>query len=88
MSKDRESNLTDAVDLLAHAIVSCMSPLEIGKMIYPDGEALSFSDVPEQVLTEHATRYSRKELKAGQFFKVRGKYIFIMDHEAKKARQQ
>jgi hypothetical protein len=83
-----ESNLTDVVDLAAHAIVSRMTPLEIGKMIHPDGEAVAFSDVPEHVLADHATRYSQKELKAGQFFKVQGKYIFVMDHEAKKARQQ
>lgn len=80
------SNVTDAVDLLAHDIVSRMSPLEIGKMIHPDGEAVALCDVPKPILTDHAIRYSQKELGAGQFFKVQGKYTFIMDHEAKKAR--
>ena len=80
------SNVTDSVDLMAHAIVSHMSPLEIGRMIHPDGKAVSLCNVPEPVLADHATRYSQKELEAGQFFKVQGKYTFIMDHVAKKAR--
>lgn len=80
------SNVTDAVDFAAHAIVSRMSPLEIGNMIHPDGEAVALRNVPELVLIDHATRYSQKELEAGQFFKVQGRFTFIMDHEAKKAR--
>ncbi len=78
--------LADAIDFVAHAIVSRMSALEIGSMIHPDGKAVALRDVPESVLTDHATRYSQKELEAGQFFKVQGKFTFIMDHEAKKAR--
>ncbi|MDP4027709.1 MAG: hypothetical protein Q8P42_01885 [Gallionella sp.] len=80
-------NVTDAVDLLAHDIVSRMSPLEIGKMIYPDGVAVALCNVPEPVLTDHATRYSQKELGAGQFLKVCNTHVFIVGHETKKAKR-
>jgi len=81
-----DSGLSDVVDLMAHNIVSLMSPLQIGKMIHPDGEPVALCDVPETIINDHATRYSQKELEVGQFFNVRGKFAFIMDHKAKKAR--
>jgi hypothetical protein len=85
-TEEHGSNVSDIIDLTAHAIVSHMSPLEIGKMIHPGGEAVELCNVPKLVLAEHRTRYSQQELDAGQFFKVHGRFTFIMDHEAKKAR--
>jgi hypothetical protein len=76
----------ETIDTLAHVIVSKMSPLELGKMIYPDAEPIDLARVPEPVIADHATRYTEKELKAGQFFRIGEKYIFFMDHETKKAR--
>lgn len=85
-STHRLPTLEETVDTLAHAIVAKMSPLEMGKIIYPDAEPIDLANVPQPVIADHTTRYSEKELKAGQFFRVGNKHIFFMDHEAKKAR--
>ena len=82
----RSLTVEETVDILAHAIVSRMSPLELGKMIYPDAEPIDLASVTEPVIADHFTRYTEKELKAGQFFRIGDKYTFFMDHEAKKAR--
>ena len=82
----RSSVVEESIDTLAHAIVANMSPLELGKMIYPDAEPLDLVDVPQAIIADHTTRYTEKELKAGQFFRVGDKYTFFMDHDAKKAR--
>jgi hypothetical protein len=87
-TEEHGSDVSNIIDLTAHAIISHMSPLEIGKMIHPSGEAVVLCNVPKLILAEHGTRYSQNELEAGQFFKVQGKFTFIMDHEAKKARGQ
>ncbi len=82
----RSSTVEETIDTLAHAIVAKMSPLEIGQMIYPDAEPVDLASVPQPVIADHTTRYTEKELKAGQFFRVGDKYTFFMDYEAKKAR--
>ena len=76
----------ESIDIMANAIVATMSPLQMGKLVYPDAEPVNLSDVPESVIRDHATRYTEKELKAGQFLRVRGKYTFFIDHETKKTR--
>ncbi len=82
----RSPTVEETIDTLAHAIVAKMSPLELGKMIYPDAEPVDLARVPQPVIADHTTRYTEKELKAGQFFRVGDKYTFFMDHEAKKTR--
>ena len=81
----RSPTVEETIDILAHAIVAKMSPLELGKMIYPDADPVDLASVPELVIADHATRYTEKELNAGQFFRIGDKYIFFMDHEAKGA---
>ena len=78
--------LSNVVDLMAHNVISGMSSLQIGKMLYPDGEAVALCDVPETIVNDHETRYTQNELEAGQLLNVCGKFVFIMDHKAKKAR--
>ena len=82
----RSLTVEETVDTLAHAIVSSMSPLELGKMMYPDAEPIDLASVPELVVADYATRYTAKELNAGQFFRIGDTYTFFMGHEAKKAR--
>ena len=82
----QSQTVEETVDTLAHAIVSSMSPLELGKMIYPEGEPIDLTSIPKSIMADHATRYTAKELKAGQFFRIGDTYTLFMDHEAKQAR--
>lgn len=82
----RSPTVEETIDTLAHAIVAKMSPLELGQMLYPDAEPVDLASIPQPIIADHATRYTEKELKAGQFFRVGDKYTFVMGHEAKKAR--
>jgi len=86
--KRSRSIQAESIDMIANAVVETMSPLQMGKLIYPDAEPVNLPDVPEPVIRDHAARYTDKELKAGQFFRVHGKYTFFMDHDAKKTRTQ
>ena len=69
-------------DIMAQEIVSRLTPLEIGQLIHPDAEPIKFKNVPLEVIEDHLTRYSKSELKRGQFFRVRDEYTFFMDHKS------
>jgi hypothetical protein len=56
--------------------------MEIGRLLHPDSEPVKLKRVPADVVADHRTRYSREELKRGQFFRVGDQYTFIMDHAA------
>jgi hypothetical protein len=73
--------LSELADIFATTIVRQMTPLEIGRLLHPDAEAVPYKNVPIAVLADHKTRYSRAELRRGQFFKIGEKYTFIMDHD-------
>ena len=73
-------------DIMAQEFVSRLTPLEIGKLIHPDAEPIKFRNAPKEVIEDHLTRYSKSELKRGQFFRVRDKYTFFMDHKSYKKR--
>ena len=77
---------TDIAYIMAQEFVSGLTPLEIGKLIHPDAEPIKFKSVPREVIEDHLTRYSKSELKRGQFFRVCDKYTFFMDHESYKRR--
>ncbi|MDY7091649.1 MAG: hypothetical protein SX243_01620 [Acidobacteriota bacterium] len=77
-----------ALDVLARAQIATMSPLEMGQLVYPQARPVPIEQVPDAVVREHLTRYSRRELERGQFFEVvQGKFTFFMDHEAKRKRE-
>lgn len=51
-------------------------------MLYPTAVAVRLKHVPTEIVMDHRSRYSKAELKRGQFFKIGEKYTFIMDHVA------
>jgi len=77
------------VEAVAQATVAQMSPLEIGLTVYPTAKPLALHSVPQAVVDDHLQRYSQEELERGQFFEVlAGRYVFFMDHEAKRLRDR
>jgi len=79
--------LEKAIDEVAAKVVSEMSPLEMGLLRYPFAEPVKLKRVPKEVIKDHLTRYTKAELKRGQFFRVGDKYTFFMDHKAKAKRE-
>ena len=80
-------SVKDVVDKISEDIVSNLTPLEIGKMLYPDAIPVEYSCVPDEVKKEHRTRYTEEELENGQFFEVLpGKYTFIMSQKSHSVR--
>jgi|688.fasta_scaffold115477_1 hypothetical protein len=86
--KEQNTNLPKQVDAEAQKIVEKMSPLEMGKLIYPGGIPVPLKKVPESVILEHLSRYTKQELKRGQFFKIGTNFTFFMDRKAYEKRQQ
>ena len=71
------------VDEISKEIVSKLTPLEIGKILYPEATPVKYPNIPEDIKKEHLTRYKEKELQDGQFFEIlQGKYTFIMSQES------
>jgi hypothetical protein len=82
--------MTAQVEASARKIVEAMSPAEIAKLRYPDGELIVLSSVPSAVVKDHLERYTIDKLKRGQFIKVTGAkthFVFFMDHKAKARRE-
>ena len=76
-----------AIDEMAKEVVSRMSPLEIGLLRYPYSEPVKLKHVPADVVDDHLTRYTKAELKRGQFFRIGDQYTFFMDQKAKAKRE-
>ena len=73
----------NVVDKISEEIVSNLTPLEIGKILYPDATPVEYSCIPDEVKKEHRTRYTEIEMENGQFFEVlQGKYTFIMSQKS------
>ena len=82
-SKPRDTEMiAEVIDIFAHTMVRQMTPLEIGEMLYPTAVAVRLKHVPTEIIVDHRSRYSKAELKKGQFFKIGERYTFIMDHAA------
>ena len=79
-------DLVQIVDDVARDVVSQMSPLEIGLMVHPHATPVKLKHVPAGVMNDHLTRYTKAELKRGQFFRVGDRFTFFMDHKAKSKR--
>jgi hypothetical protein len=78
--------LAHIVDDVARNVVNQMSPLEIGLMVHPHATPVKLKHVPVGVMKDHLTRYTKAELKRGQFFRVGERFTFFMDHKAKSKR--
>ena len=89
---DHNSNpnsvLENEIAAIASELVSQMSSLEIGLLKYPFATPVKLKLVPDDVLKDHLSRYTKTELKRGQFFRVGDKYTFFMDHKAKARREK
>lgn len=82
-SKPRDTEMiAEMIDIFAHTMVRQLTPLEIGQMLYPTAVAVRLKHVPTEIIVDHRSRYSKAELKKGQFFKIGERYTFIMDHAA------
>ncbi len=82
-----DPELVAAIDEVAEAYVSQVSPREMGLLKYPFAEPVKMKRVSVDVIDDHLTRYTKAELKRGQFFRVGGKYTFFMDHQTKAKRE-
>jgi len=79
-------DLVHIVDDVARNVVTQMSPLEIGLMVHPHATPVKLKHVPVGVMNDHLTRYTKAELKRGQFFRVGERFTFFMDHKARSKR--
>lgn len=55
-------------------------------MVHPHATPVKLKHVPVEVMNDHLTRYTKTELKRGQFFRVGDHFTFFMDHKAKSKR--
>lgn len=73
------------IDEAARRITTGMTPLQLGLLLYPDATPKDLAELPEAIVTDHLTRYTRNDLETGQFLEVLpGRYTFIMSEATKK----
>lgn len=73
------------IDEAARRATARMTPLQMGLLLYPGATPKELAEVPEAIVADHLTRYTRDDLKTGQFLEVLpGRYTFIMSKETKK----
>ena len=91
METDRhpDSAYDRTIDEAGRRIVQGMTPLEIGRLHYPDAVPRELGEVPPSVVVSHLDRYTMRDLAEGQFLEVLpGKYTFIMGHETKRRKDR
>ena len=86
LSARQVPDLEQIVDDVARNVVAQMSPLEIGLIVHPHATPVKLKHVPVGVMNDHLTRYTKAELKRGQFFRVGDRFTFFMDHKTKSKR--
>ena len=78
-------------DEAAKRTVECLTPLEIGKTLYPGCQGVALDEVPLKIIEDHRERYTDDDLRQGQFIVATGSrehYIFIMSHETKRRKEK
>ena len=74
------------VEVEAKRIAERMTPAEKALLRYPDATLVGLDEVPSSVVKDHLKRYTKDELKRGQFIVVEGNkkhYVFFMDEKTK-----
>lgn len=50
-------------------------------MVDPHATSVKLKPVPVEVMNDHLTRYTKAELKRGEFFRFGDRFTFFVDHK-------
>jgi hypothetical protein len=70
-----------AIDEIATKFVDSLSPREMGFLMYDDPQPLSLQEVDSDIKEKYRAKYGTKNLKRGQFFRLKSGTITFFTHE-------
>jgi len=80
-SENTEPSNIGVIDELCAEFLDTLSPLEKGFLMYDDPEPLSLQEVDSDTRKKYRTKYGTKNLKRGQFFRLKSGTITFFTHE-------
>ena len=69
------------IDELSARFLDTLSPIEMGFLMYDDPEPISLQEVDSNIRKKYRSKYGAKNLKRGQFFKLKSGTITFITHE-------
>ena len=73
-------NLTE-IDAIASKFLETLTPLELGFLMHDDPRPLSLQELDSEVRQKYQAKYGTKNLKRGQFFRLKSGSITFFTHE-------
>ncbi len=82
-SESTEIDSTDfgAIDEIATKFLDSLTPREMGFLMYDDPQPLSLQEVDSDIKEKYRAKYGTKNLKRGQFFRLKSGTITFFTHE-------
>ena len=69
------------IDELSAKFLDMLSPREMGFLMYDNPDPLSLQEVDNDIRKKYGAKYGTKNLKRGQFFKLKSGTITFFTHE-------
>ncbi len=80
-SENIDPSNNDVIDELSAKFLDTLSPREMGFLMYDDPQPLSLQDVDGEIRKKYKAKYGTKNLKRGQFFRLKSGTITFFTHE-------
>ena len=71
----------DAIDEIATKFLESLTPREIGFLMHDDPQPLSLQEVDSDIKKRYRAKYGTRNLKRGQFFRLKSGTITFFTHE-------
>jgi len=69
------------IDELSAKFLDTLSPKEMGFLMYDNPQPLSLQEVDREIRNKYKAKYGTKNLKRGQFFRLKSGTITFFTHE-------
>lgn len=82
-SESIEIDPTDVgvIDEIATKFLDSLTPRELGFLMHDDPQPLSIQEVDRDIKEKYRTKYGMKNLKRGQFFRLKSGAVTFFTHE-------
>ncbi len=80
-SENIDSSNIDVIDELSAKFLDTLSPKEMGFLMHDNPQPLSLQEVDIDIRKTYRAKYGAKNLKRGQFFKLKSGTITFFTHE-------
>jgi hypothetical protein len=80
-SENIDPSNTGVIDQLSAKFLDTLSPKEMGFLMYDNPQPLSLQEVDSEVRKKYKAKYGTKNLKRGQFFRLKSGTITFFTHE-------